>query len=303
MGLYTELKINNLIQCADAKNIVATNYQYVLENFGCCGYRKEGPHRGILEIGFVEENPLILTNSDGDESLVSENGIYIIPPESRFLLRSLNQGLHRHTSVLFVINYRNIKKVKYYSPPDGNYLTFPLVIPPTPGSNEIFNAIRDIACKQATRYNRDYWQESTDFTSLIYKINTLLLTSKGMDIISPGNRRYCERAKQYIAENINKKMSVSEIAKSAGVSKNYLTNIFSRSEGVSLIEYINRRKLSHMLDLMENEGYTLTQAGEKIGITDTNYISRIFKRYYGMTLTEYRRNQLCQNMQESSKCT
>ncbi len=298
MDNYTELKIAGFIECADVKSIIATDYKFHLQHFGCGIYGESKPHRGLLEIGFVEENPITLTGINGDEITVNENGIYIIPPESDYHIRSVNGDLHRHTTVIFKISYRNMKNVKYYSPPDGTYVTFPLVIPPSPGSSEIFNCIREIACNQSSQYNRDYWKDNADFTALIYKINRLLLTSKGMDIISPGNRRYCERAKQYIAENIHKKMSVSQIAKSAGVSKNYLTNIFSRSEGVSLIEYINRRKLSHMLELMENSKCTLAQAGEQVGIIDTNYISRIFKRYYGMTLTEYRRNQLCQNIKK-----
>ena len=58
-----------------------------------------------------------------------------------------------------------------------------------------------------------------------------------------------------------------------------------------LIEYINRRKLTHMLALIETENCSLSAAGEKVGINDANYISRIFKRYYGMTFSEYKRNK------------
>ena len=79
-----------------------------------------------------------------------------------------------------------------------------------------------------------------------------------------------------------------------GVSKNYLTNVFSSSEGLPLIEFINRRKLSYMIELIRRYHYTLAQAGEHVGFTDANYVSRIFKRYYGMTLTEYKRNKLSQ---------
>ena len=70
--------------------------------------------------------------------------------------------------------------------------------------------------------------------------------------------------------------------------KNYLTNVFSASEGVPLMEYINRSKLSYMLVLIRRYSYTLAQAGKQVGLTDVNYISRIFKRYYGMTITDYK---------------
>lgn len=291
MDIYTELKITGLVECADVKSIIATNYEYHLQHFGCGNYGVSKPKRGLLEIGFVEENPIILTNTEGEEITVTENGIYIIPPESDYKLRAVNEGLHRHTAAIFIIGCRNRKRVAFYSPPDGTYVTLPLVIPPTPGSSEIFTAIRTIMSKHPNQSELNHFESCADFMGLIHKINKLMMDAKGIDNASPGNRRYCDRAKQYIAQNIEKKISVGEIATAAGVSKNYLTNIFSQSEGMPLIEYINRRKLTHMLALIDSENYSLSQAGEQVGISDPNYISRIFKRYYGMTFSEYKRNK------------
>ena len=81
------------------------------------------------------------------------------------------------------------------------------------------------------------------------------------------------------------------MAAAVGVSKNYLTNIFSSSEGMPLMEHINRRKLAYMLEMISRYGYTLAQAGELVGYGDVNYISRIFRRYYGMSYSEYKLNQ------------
>jgi AraC-like DNA-binding protein len=66
--------------------------------------------------------------------------------------------------------------------------------------------------------------------------------------------------------------------------------VFSSSEGMSLVEYINRPKLSYMMELIRRYEYTLAEAGEHVGFTDVNYISRIFKRYYGITVTEYKQS-------------
>ena len=294
MSVYTELKINSFVRCAFAQTLATTDYAYELQNFGYGVYGHAPVNGGILEIGFVEENPLILTSKDGQEFLVEENAIFIIPPESYFSVRASTPKLHRHTTVEFLLRYRSMKKVSHYSPPDGRYVTFPLVIPPTTGNSEVFQAIRNIVCAKTTQSERSFFEECADFMGLIHKINTLLLSTKNPQTISPGNRRYCERAKSYISENIDKRLSVAEVAKAAGVSKNYLTNVFSSSEGIPLVEYINRRKLSYMIELIRRYDYTLAQAGEHVGFTDANYVSRIFKRYYGLTLTEYKRNKMNQ---------
>ena len=127
---------------------------------------------------------------------------------------------------------------------------------------------------------------------LIHKISERTQLNMGsVDTSSPGNRRHCNRAKAYVSENIGKRLTVSDVANAIGVSKNYLTNVFSSTEGIPLMEYINRSKLSYMMLLIRRYDYTLAQAGKHVGFSDVNYISRIFKRYYGMTVTEYKRSQ------------
>lgn len=290
MSFYTELKILSFERCAFAQSLATTDYHYRLQNEGYGIYGQAPANGGILEIGFVEQNPIVLTGDDG-EFLIEENCIFIIPPKSNFSVRSVTPDLHRHTTAEFLIRCQS-KRVDGYRPPVGKTVTLPLILPPNPGNSEIFSLIRAIACAKTTQSERSYFEECADFMLLIHKITALLDASGIAGDVSPGNRRYCDRAKTFISENIDRRLSVSDVASAVGVSKNYLTNVFSGSEGIPLMEYINRRKLSYMLELIRRYGYTLAQAGEHVGFTDANYVSRIFKRYYGMTLTEYRRNEL-----------
>ncbi|MBR2615710.1 MAG: helix-turn-helix transcriptional regulator [Clostridia bacterium] len=289
MSVYTELKILGFQKIAFSQSLAVNGYHYELKNIGYGIYGQAPANGGILEIGFVEQNPVVLQNGE-EEIVVEENCIFVIPPESTYSVRTLNEELHRHTSAEFLIRGQ-WKRVDGFSPPKGKTVTLPLVIPPSPGSSEIFSLIRSIACAKTTRSDRNYFEECADFMTLIHRLVALVQSSGVGSTISPGNRRYCDRAKAYISENIAKKLTVGDVALAVGVSKNYLTNIFSSSEGLPLIEFINRRKLSYMIELIRRYGYTLSQAGEHVGLTDVNYISRIFKRYYGMTLTEYKRNR------------
>lgn len=290
MSFYTELKILSFERCAFAQSLATTDYHFRLQNEGYGIYGQAPANGGILEIGFVEQNPIVLTCDDG-EFVIEENCIFIIPPKCSFSVRSVTPDLHRHTTAEFLIRCQ-CKRVEGYKPPVGKTVTLPLIIPPSPGTAEIYSLIRAIACAKTTQSERSYFEECSDFMQLIHKLSAHVQATGLGEEISPGNRRYCDRAKTFISENIDRRLSVSDVANAVGVSKNYLTNVFSGSEGVPLMEYINRRKLSYMLELIRRYGYTLAQAGEHVGFTDANYVSRIFKRYYGMTLTEYRRNEL-----------
>ena len=284
---YTEIELIAFDRIAFAHSLVSSNYEYQLENQGYGIYGTTPPDGGILEIGFVEQNPMVLTGPLG-EFLLEENSIFIIPPQCGFSVRVCNEGLHRHTSAEFLIRSRS-RQVDTCLPPDGKTLTLPLYISPAPENSEIFTLIRAIATAKTAQPQRSYFEECADFMQLLHKLLQRLHTDEPSDV-SPGNRRHCARAKAYISENIGRRLSVADVAAAVGVSKNYLTNVFSGSEGVPLMEYINRSKLSYMLVLIRRYGYTLQQAGEQVGYTDVNYISRIFKRYYGMTITEYKRS-------------
>ena len=288
MGFYTELKLSSFEKIAFAQSLATTDYQYNLQNIGYGIYGQAPAGGGVLEIGFVEQNPIVLSGEEG-EILVEENSIFIIPPGMNFHVRSLTPDLHRHTTAEFLIRCQT-KRVDEYRPPKGKTLTLPFVIPQNSGSSEVFSLIRSIVLNKTTRSERSYFEECADFMQLLSKVSFLVQTSESDVETSPGNRRYCERAKTFISENIDRRLSVSDVAGAVGVSKNYLTNVFSAGEGIPLIEYINRRKLSYMIELVRRYDYTIAQAGEHVGFTDANYISRIFKRYYGVTLTEYRRN-------------
>ena len=288
MNLYTQFEILSFDRIAFAHSLSASNYRYTLQSQGYGIYGETPGDGAVLEIGFVEQNPIILTY-EGEEYRIDENCIFVIPPHCSFGVRTLEKGTHRHTSVEFLIQCR-CNFTEDCLPPSGKALTLPMILSPSSSSKDVISLIRSIVLEKNTRHTGSYFEECADFMLLLHKLSNLAQEVVGNDGISPANHRYCTQAKAYISENIGQKITVSDVAAAVGLSKNYLTNIFSASEGLTLTEYINRRKLSYMVELIRRYGYTLAEAGEHVGYTDVNYISRVFKRYYGMTVTEYKRN-------------
>ena len=287
MNLYTQFEILSFDRVAFAHSLSANNYRYTLQTQGYGIYGDTPEDGAVLEIGFVEQNPIILTY-EGEEYRLDENCIFVIPPQCDFGVRTLEAGIHRHTSVEFLIKCRS-RFTDDCPPPSGNTLTLPMILPPSQSSKDVISLIRSIVLEKNTRHGRSYFEECADFMLLLHKLSSLTQEVIIGNGISPANYRYCRQAKAFISENIGRRITVGEVAEAVGLSKNYLTNIFSSSEGITLTEYINRCKLSYMVELIRRYGYTLAEAGEHVGFTDVNYVSRIFKRYYSMTVTEYKR--------------
>ena len=290
MSAYHQIELISFQKIAFAHTLVADSYSFHVDTRGYGMYGRTPKNGGILEIGFVEQNPVICSGELG-EFVFEENGIFIIPPQCEFSITVQDPGkLHRHTSAEFLIRC-HCRLTQDCPPPSGRTVTLPLYIPPAPENAEIFQLIRTIARAKTAQLERSYFEECADFMLLIHKLSERVQQGQeDADTTSPGNRRHCIRAKAYISENISRRLTVGDVAGAIGVSKNYLTNVFSNTEGIPLMEYINRSKLSYMMILIRRYGYTLAQAGKHVGFTDVNYISRIFKRYYGMTITEYKRS-------------
>lgn len=282
--MLNEIEILSFNRIALAHNLSVDDYSFELKNKGYGVYGTTPENGGILEVGFVEKNPIMISNSK-TSFLAEEQSVFIIPPDTDFTVKTLESGIHRHTTVEFLICY----KAASQETNPFKKLSFPYVFHAGRENEEIIELIRKITRKKLSKLSQTYFEECELFMRLMHLISDRVYLSSSGENVTPGNRLLCKQAKIYISANIQKHLFVSEIADSLGISKNYLTNIFSKSEGMTLVEYMNRLKLSQMIDLSIKYDYTLSEAGERVGLFDVNYISRIFKKYYNMTFSEYKR--------------
>lgn len=122
------------------------------------------------------------------------------------------------------------------------------------------------------------------FLSLLDEIAEL--NRRRTEHFSTGEQSYIRRTKKYIYDHITTPIQQREIAAHLGITPEYLCTVFKKSEGVSVIRYINSVKLTRIRGLMEKEHLPLNRACEMYGFSDPNYVSRLFRKYYGESVTE-----------------
>ena len=92
----------------------------------------------------------------------------------------------------------------------------------------------------------------------------------------------------YIRGHFCEPISVSELARGAGVSSVQFIAMFRRFYGVSPKNYITMRRLNLAKLLLSLSEYPAFHIANVCGYTNEFYFYRLFRRRFGMTPTAYR---------------
>lgn len=93
---------------------------------------------------------------------------------------------------------------------------------------------------------------------------------------------------RYMAENITKHLTVSQIAKQFLMSEGGLKKMFSKDVDCGVTDFFNNMKIEKAKEYIRENEKNFTQISDELGFSSIHYFSRLFKKKTGMTLTEYR---------------
>ncbi|MDE6853465.1 MAG: AraC family transcriptional regulator, partial [Muribaculaceae bacterium] len=107
-----------------------------------------------------------------------------------------------------------------------------------------------------------------------------------------GNRKHdsdvIESTIHYMAENVERRLSLNDIADYSGFSPSYLSSMFKKRTGYSPVTYFNLLKIRKACELINTTSMKLTQISFKLGFDDQFYFSRLFNKMMGMSPKAYR---------------
>ena len=82
--------------------------------------------------------------------------------------------------------------------------------------------------------------------------------------------------------------SVKEVSSVLSYSEYYLSHLFKEKMGITMKEYINRKKIAHAMELLEQCDLTVEQISDHLKYTSPRVFRRVFKQYTGSTPSSYR---------------
>ena len=113
------------------------------------------------------------------------------------------------------------------------------------------------------------------FCDLVIKHNKINLTSS------------IRKVKEYIENNVYKKITLSELAHIANYSNTYLSKRFKQELKVSITDYIHQAKINEAKILIRTTNYDLSTIAQLLTFTDYSHFIKIFKKVENITPYEF----------------
>jgi AraC-like DNA-binding protein len=92
---------------------------------------------------------------------------------------------------------------------------------------------------------------------------------------------------RYMHQNINRQVTLGELAALVELSTVYLSRVFKAATEYSVIEYFNKIKIDRAKELIIEGDKKVKEIAQVLGFTDEFYFSRVFKRMEGISPSEF----------------
>jgi len=122
----------------------------------------------------------------------------------------------------------------------------------------------------------------------LYEILSLLAKSAPPGAYRPSGRIYTEEAAMYIHANLDRRITVSELAKQISIDRSYLCALFKKYLDVSPQQYIIDAKMKSAASMLRRTDKPIAQIAEAVGYDDALLFSRMFRARFGMSPRQYR---------------
>lgn len=121
-------------------------------------------------------------------------------------------------------------------------------------------------------------------------------------VINKSTKQYSPIVRQtlhFIEFNLDTKINLSNLAYKCDVSVPYLSNLFKKEVGTTIIKYVNKLRIDKAIKLLNTSSLSVQDIAFYVGIYDHNYFTKVFKNEVGTTPRDYRKNLYNENSQMS----
>lgn len=136
-------------------------------------------------------------------------------------------------------------------------------------------------CKNSAAYSQIITHNS------IHLILSYFLEEKS-EMLADNNLTKFIKVFDYIDSHIDETIRIQDLANLMYMSKVYFSNLFKKSFGISLQQYIIQKKLDRSRILLTNNTLSIADIAEKLNFYDASAFTTFFKKHTGASPKEFR---------------
>lgn len=212
--------------------------------------------------------------------------------ENQFL-QAVSQGLH-HKAELLISNMNTHQLEKRSTDPLRNLQNYCIIM----------NTLLRKAAENGFVHPLYIDRLSSDFARKIEAIATL---ESGYKLQRDMIHKYCLLVKNHsmkgysllvqkvvtrIDFDLTADLSLNALAEYLNVNASYLSSLFKKETGITLTEYVNKKRVEHGIFLLNSTTLQIQTIAMYCGVPDVNYFTKLFKKYYNKTPKDYRESIL-----------
>lgn len=205
-----------------------------------------------------------------------QSALFLIPPDTPHIFRNYGRETAENMYIGFSYHFQPEKKLCGEMPVMVR-LDNPYAVSIVTMLNEISELSKDETLAALDK-------KRIDFTRAVISVFRLVLDEADQYENSNSARAIllCNKVKEYIMQNMDRHISVDELARQFYISANYLGQTFRQNTGMTVKTYHNRMRMEFALRLISEDEYSISKVAELVGFDDIAYFSKKFKEFYGV---------------------
>lgn len=194
--------------------------------------------------------------------------------EAEFLIVSLEKELFNHINHDFTEQLQRCEIIPHFATPDPLIHSIGMALKSELESHSIGNRlyVDSLATTLCLHLLRHYSQ----FLKIIPNCKEGLPQTKLRQVI------------EYINENLDKDLTLVEIANTVGMSMYHFSRLFKQSTGLSPYQYVTNSRIEKAKRLLVQTEEAINQIGQQVGFPNQSHFTNVFRKAMGVTPKAYR---------------
>lgn len=129
-----------------------------------------------------------------------------------------------------------------------------------------------------------------EYTKRMGKLSSKTVTSKPLVLCL-----------EYIYKHLHDPLNLQEISEYVGLNATYLSTLFKKEMGISMVQYIQQRKVEAAMNMLKYSNYPYADISNYFAFSSHSHFISVFKKYTGMTPKKFRDEFYSTNWKDKTK--